>query len=204
MTIIWKNAKEFESQFSLIISLIRSTCFLYADLSHILSFVEFITRQAFCEYFLPPTPTIGTQLGSQHIMREPRVLSGAALYAPLTLQEKWWCTARLSACFLSATRVAEHFSQHATFRSAALPGAGLAAMAEEGEHELEKEEDAALLRRLPGRDLYAWTASGPLWHMFRSAAPLVARPPSGPRRTSGCRSCQSLLDSLRCCCAPAT
>lgn len=134
-------------------------------------------------------------------------LSMAQRYAPLTLQEKWWCTARLSACFLSATRVAEHFSQHATFRSAALPELGLAAMAEEEEvgwHDLEEEEEnAALLRRLPGRDLYAGTASGALWHMFRSGSPPVGRLPSGARRTSVCRSCQSLLDSLRCCCAPA-
>lgn len=46
----------------------------------------------------------------------------------LTLQEKWWWTARLRACFFKATRVAEHFSQHATFLSH-LPTAGLAGTA---------------------------------------------------------------------------
>lgn len=35
----------------------------------------------------------------------------------LTLQEKWWWTARLRACFFRATRVAEHLSQQATFLS---------------------------------------------------------------------------------------
>lgn len=111
-------------------------------------------------------------------------LTGCIGASSLTLQEKWWWTARLRACFLSATRVAEHFSQHATFRSD-LPKPGFTAIAPL--HIVPLAEETVLLMRsprIPGRDLYDGTASA-LWHIFRCGSPLVPPPPSGVRRTLG-------------------
>lgn len=92
--------------------------------------------------------------------------------ASLTLQEKRWCTARLRACFFSPTRVAEHFSHPATFRSD--PPKWWA------------------LRRVPPplkgilKRSGTWRhlddgASSVLWHMF--ASPLEPPAPSGVGRS---------------------
>lgn len=104
----------------------------------------------------------------------------------LTLQEKWWWTARLSACFLRATSVSEHFSQHATFLSD-LPKIGFIDIPLLHKVPLPP-ETALLIRspRLPGKDLYDGTAPA-LWHIFRCGSPVVPPPPSGVRRTLGWR-----------------
>ncbi len=110
----------------------------------------------------------------------------------LTLQEKWWWTARLRACFLRATRVAEHFSQHATFLSD-LPKPGEADIVPL--HIIPLPEDMVLLMRsptVPGRDLYDGTASA-LWHIFRCGSPLVPPAPSGAGRSLGWQSFPLIL-----------
>lgn len=94
--------------------------------------------------------------------------------AGLTLQEARWWTARLMACFFRDTRLAQHFSQRATFQPDPR-GSGWAHTAP-----LHAEDMAHLTRSpsVPGGDLYGGTASA-----FRRRSP-----PSGGGRSSGRRS----------------
>lgn len=150
--------------------------------------------------------TLDSILTLSHNFYHPKSEQTACVYSPphpwpcsiirapwlLTLQEKWWWTARLRACFLRATRVAEHFSQHATFRSD-LPKPGLADIAPL--HIVPLPEDIVLLMRspmVPERDLYDGTASA-LWHIFRCGSPLYPPAPSGVGRSLGWHSFPVIL-----------